>query len=623
MIEDYIKAKKTGDKLLRKSKTLAVLDTILPNSEVLTHQNVGIVEIPLSMVVGTVTANRASSFAEDFLPVMKKDSEFAYKWSRLYDSQIEEGIREPIKCYEYMHRFYVLEGNKRVSVAKYLGVPSLEANVIRILPTDITSDNVKTYFEFLEFYKVAGFYDIEFTKPGSYELFAEEIGVSLKEKWSHDTITTVRGAYFRFLSVYEEQGGKNVSLTPGDAFLIYCNVFRFASLLDYKRTILSKRVQMIWNEFLFEEEPDKNSILLKEGEMSITPGLSKYLHRAIYSEDSPLKIAFLYRNSVETSLWASDHEIGRVYLENCFEGVVKTFAYNHCDDEESILMAVRNAMKEGCDIIFSTSAEQMRDILRISFEYPSVQFLNCSVNIPHASLRNYYGRLYEVKFLLGMVAAMHCDNHKIGYLADAPLYGTVSAINAFAYGASMIDPEVKIYLDWSDKKENHFLETCAQEKIAIYSLSDCVNVKEDNVYYGVVKKAGDLYSSLASPIWNWGIFYEKMVRSYLSGTWSNAKVFEKGKAHSYWWGMKEGVLDLHLSTTISAPSQKMLEIMRSGIMNHTVFPLPEITEDSDIATLTTLNDNVIGALPTYEEIKEDVRTICDISGVVKKNGSIQ
>ena len=91
-------------------------------------------EIPLFLVVGTKTKGRQGAFAPDFMPAMEPDSEFASKWEALLQSQYEEGIRDPILVYEYMRRFYVLEGNKRVSVSKYVGGTTILAEVHRILP---------------------------------------------------------------------------------------------------------------------------------------------------------------------------------------------------------------------------------------------------------------------------------------------------------------------------------------------------------------------------------------------------------------------------------------------------------------------------------------------------------
>ncbi|MFR7796915.1 MAG: hypothetical protein ACLU37_01005 [Collinsella sp.] len=72
------------------------------------------------MVVGTVTKGRQSAFSCNFMPLLPFNTEFARKWSNLYDIQVTEGYRDPIIVTEFMHRFYVQEGNKRVSVLKFL-----------------------------------------------------------------------------------------------------------------------------------------------------------------------------------------------------------------------------------------------------------------------------------------------------------------------------------------------------------------------------------------------------------------------------------------------------------------------------------------------------------------------
>ena len=62
-------------------------------------------------------------FSSGFLPIAEPTSEFAMKWSDLIDSQRAEGLRDPIVVFEYLQRFYVQEGNKRVSVSRYLACP--------------------------------------------------------------------------------------------------------------------------------------------------------------------------------------------------------------------------------------------------------------------------------------------------------------------------------------------------------------------------------------------------------------------------------------------------------------------------------------------------------------------
>lgn len=78
----------------------------------------GIQTIPVSRIVGSVSAGRTPAFSADFKPLLEPDTEFCYKWRNLYESVLEEGIREAIKLVEYMNRYYAIEGNKRISVAK-------------------------------------------------------------------------------------------------------------------------------------------------------------------------------------------------------------------------------------------------------------------------------------------------------------------------------------------------------------------------------------------------------------------------------------------------------------------------------------------------------------------------
>lgn len=138
--EDYKKAQKMGQRNFRACISkgqypyLQVLDDILENTDLSATEPLGIVDIPLDSIVGTKTEGRKTAFARNFMPLLAEGTEFAQKWSVLCESQMEEGIREPIVAVEFLNRFYVIEGNKRVSVLKYLGAGSIPGNVTRYIP---------------------------------------------------------------------------------------------------------------------------------------------------------------------------------------------------------------------------------------------------------------------------------------------------------------------------------------------------------------------------------------------------------------------------------------------------------------------------------------------------------
>ena len=179
---DYEKAYKSGRKnyqfkvLQQKKPTLQVLDDILPPKGSYSEVPLGLVNIPIDQIVGTKTNARSNAFASNFMPILDADTEFAHKWISLSDSHLEEGIRDPIKAYEFMNKFYVEEGNKRVSVLKYFDVDSIPGYVTRIIPKRTDDLENKIYYEFLDFYNLTKINYIYFTKEGSFEKLIELVG---------------------------------------------------------------------------------------------------------------------------------------------------------------------------------------------------------------------------------------------------------------------------------------------------------------------------------------------------------------------------------------------------------------------------------------------------------------
>ena len=139
-IEEYAKALKLGQKEVRECQfrnrptNPAVLHQVAGELAADKSIDIGLVEIPAGRIVGTKTAGRISAFSPSFLPLLDKNSEFANKWIDLCAAHLNEGIRDPIVCYEYYGNIYVQEGNKRVSVLRYFESPRIPGIVHRVMP---------------------------------------------------------------------------------------------------------------------------------------------------------------------------------------------------------------------------------------------------------------------------------------------------------------------------------------------------------------------------------------------------------------------------------------------------------------------------------------------------------
>ena len=143
MAEYYKEAQKLAQKDYRacisagKNPCLPVLEDFVSTKAFTKGIDLGLVQIPAELIVGTKTRGRVNAFSSNFMPILDENTEFADKWNRLCNAHLNEGIREPIKAYEYMNRFYVEEGNKRVSVLKFFDAVTIVGHVIRIMPDGI------------------------------------------------------------------------------------------------------------------------------------------------------------------------------------------------------------------------------------------------------------------------------------------------------------------------------------------------------------------------------------------------------------------------------------------------------------------------------------------------------
>ena len=198
---DYYKAMRAGK---REGETLPNLDDILKEKNIVAVREVplGLVQIPSELIVGTKTAGRSSAFSKGFKPLLKENTEFAYKWMALYKAHLNEGIREPIKAYEFMNKFYVEEGNKRVSVLKFFDAVSIPGNVTRIVPPRTEEKENKIYYEFMDFYALSRINYIWFTQLGSFAKLQRLVGKRPDEAWSDDDRLDFASAYNRFRAEY-------------------------------------------------------------------------------------------------------------------------------------------------------------------------------------------------------------------------------------------------------------------------------------------------------------------------------------------------------------------------------------------------------------------------------------
>ena len=483
---EYLRAQKLGEKRYQAAVAkneypyLPVLDEIISPSDTVGEVNLGLQTISLDRVVGTATAARTTAFASNFMPILDYHTEFGMKWTALCESHIEEGIHDPIKVYEYMNKFYVVEGNKRVSVLKYFGADSVPAMVTRKIPRRTDSLENKIYFEFIDFHKQTGINYVYFSQLGGYDKLREFIGITKDAVFTEDERLDFNSAHLAFEKAYlAKKGNEELTITVDDAMLVFLNVYGYEALKNMTTSQVKDSVDKVWNEIVLTNEKKDKTVLPK---LDPVEPKKSILDRVIKpSGPSNLKVAFVYDKSPANSVWTYSHELGRMDMENKLGDSVDSRTFCNVDTPAKLTECLGRLVDEKYDVIFTTGPEMLPEALKTAVLHPEIKILNCSLSLANSHVRTYYARMYEAKFLTGAIAAAmsRCDD--LGYIADYPVYGNIANINAFAMGARMINPDVKVHLEWSRLKgadpEERFKDLFPE--CFINSIS-CIRNRQDN-----------------------------------------------------------------------------------------------------------------------------------------------
>ncbi|MGN0494784.1 MAG: BMP family ABC transporter substrate-binding protein [Lachnospiraceae bacterium] len=631
--EDYIKAQKMGIKAFKEKTShgeypyLPVLDEILSMADTEGEVNLGVMNIPLHLVVGTSTAGRTQAFASNFMPLLDYGSEFSAKWSHLVDAQIEEGIHDAIKVYEYLNKYYVIEGNKRASVLKYFDSSDIMAEVIRKVPKYSDDIEIQIYYEYMDFFKLNRINYLQFSKLGSYKKLVEATGYSQTEKWSEDECMDFGSFHTAFYQAYDEVGGYKLrNITCGDALLFFLSLYPYEESKDMMKSEIKSKLNKIWAEIVLLSE--ENSV-----ELLMDPTEDKKLVDSVLNKirTSKKKIAFIYDKSPSESNWIYSHELGRLHLEEAFGSDIETSSYILSEIDKDAEDILTEACIDGNEIIFTVTPQLIKASLKIAATYPNVKILNCAPNSSHNTVRTYYTRMYEAKFLTGIVAGALCENNKIGYIADYPIFGVTASINAFALGAKMVNPKASIYLSWSSVKQSDTERLFWNEQINYISAQDMITPNADSKTFGLYSIHNGERTNLAMSIYHWGVFYERLINSIMKGSWKiEEEEIGESKALNYWWGLSAGVIDVICSKRIPAGTSKLIEVMKQAIKSGTYHPFSgpltdqngvlrlkenELLRPEEILTMDWLADNVIGSIPSMDDLKDSAKPVVELRGL--------
>lgn len=223
--------------------------------------------------------------------------------------------------------------------------------------------------------------------------------------------------------------------------------------------------------------------------------------------------------------------------------------------------AMRECIAEGANIIFATSWGYMDICERLAGEYPDVIFCHGSGYKSNATnFSNYFGRIYQARYLSGIVAGLKTESNKIGYVAAMGVENSevTGGIDAFALGVESVNADAKIFVkvtnSWFSPTEEAnaaaALIDMGCDVIAQHCDTPNPQLKAEEAGVWGVGYNSDMAkdapnATLVSVMWHWGVYYTQAVQQVIDGTWTSTP---------YYGGMDDGLVDISaLSDALVAP----------------------------------------------------------------------
>ncbi len=641
MLEDYKNALKSGQRAYRacvargQSPYLAVLDDILVNVNIVAQEPLGLVELPAESIVGTKTSGRHTAFAPNFMPLLEPDTEFAAKWSNLCDAHLEEGIHTPIIAYEFLNKFYVQEGNKRVSVLKYFDAVRIAGTVTRLIPERNDSLENRIYYEFLDFYKLSKVNDVHFSRLGGYAKLQTLVCKASGESWTDDDRLSFSAFYTMFRQQFLALGGGGLDLTAGDAMLVYLSVYRYADACESTPSQVKQNLEKLWDEVKVLTEPQAVALSLEPKQGPGEPLLAKL---NIFTKPSELKVVFLHEHNAENSAWVRAHDKGIEALQQAFPDRVFITRKENIEPEVDAEQVLEDVAHDNADVVFTSSARMHTACLKVAAQHPKTRILNCSLNAPHPLVRTYYPRTYEVTYLLGILAGVMARTDRVGYVAANPVYGIPAAVNAYAQGLKTVRPDAKVVLRWACLPDPaHPLDFSDRPDVEIFYARDNREPEGTHRDYGLCRRQPDgTLQPLGLPVWRWDTFYTEIIRSIFDGAWDNDAA--GARAVNYWWGMRSGAEEIDYSKDLPAGTLQLLDLMEKMLSENDLRIFPEdlyaqghvlhspeavVYSPKELMEMDWLDECVEGALPHYDELDVKTHTLMSINGLNTLKGFVK
>ncbi|WP_020679290.1 BMP family ABC transporter substrate-binding protein [Marinobacterium rhizophilum] len=331
----------------------------------------------------------------------------------------------------------------------------------------------------------------------------------------------------------------------------------------------------------------------------------------------PLKVGFVYIGPTGDAGYTYAHDKGRKYMEEKLgDQVTSTYVENVAEGADSERV-IRQLAKSGHELIFTTSFGYMNPTLKVAKQFPKVAFEHATGYKRAANVGTYMGRIYESRYLTGVIAGKMTKSNVVGYVGSFPIPEVVRGINAFTRGLRSVNPEATVKVVWVSSWYDPAKELEAAESLILQG-ADVISQHTDSAGPIQAAEAKGVYAfghnsdmslygkkaHLSASVFNWGPLYEAKARAVIDGSW---------KAEDVWLGLSAGYVDIApMSDAVPADVQSLVIDLKQQIVDGTLHPFAgpvknqagdlvaaegEVLSDKELLSMGYYVEGVEGELP--------------------------
>lgn len=259
------------------------------------------------------------------------------------------------------------------------------------------------------------------------------------------------------------------------------------------------------------------------------------------------KVGFIYVGPIGDAGWTFQHDQARRHLERTL-GVATRFVESVPETAE-VARVMEQLIRQGYRIIFATAFGYQNFSLEVAKRHPDVYIIGIGPAIGLAPrVKTIYGRIWEGRYLTGLVAGRMTRAGVVGFVAAHPISTVVAGVNAFALGVWESNPKAKVKVVWTrtwydppkEKAAAKTLVDAGADVIAQHQDTPSVlQAAAEAGRYGIGSESNMQrfapQAYLTGTIWDWRRVDESIVRGILRGQF---------KSEDYYGGLVDGMVTL-------------------------------------------------------------------------------